>query len=105
MIFPIYCPYLQYSTNSKEVRVQALRDKLQQYQLEYAMTRHRTDRVDGFLDNLSDQDRRIVTDVYMNNIQIEAITHKIFLSKKTVKRRIDDIMINFRPTQTEWVLL
>lgn len=81
--------------DSKEVRVQALRDKLQQYQLEYAMTRHRTDKVDGFLDNLSDQDRKIVTSVYLNGIHIESIARKIFLSKKTVERRIDDIMIDF----------
>ena len=81
--------------DSKEVRVQALRDKLQQYQLEYAMTRHRTDKVDGFLDNLSDQDRRIMTDVYIKGVNIESVARTSYCSEKTLKRRINEVMIKY----------
>ena len=81
--------------DSKEVRVQALRDKLQQYQLEYAMTRHRTDKVDGFLDNLSDQDRKIVTDVYINGIKMEKAARFNARSKRQLEYDIDEIMIEF----------
>ncbi|CAM3615288.1 hypothetical protein [Erysipelothrix anatis] len=85
---------------SKEVKAQALRDKLQEYQKEYATTRHRTDKIEDFLDNLSDQDRKIVTKIYINSkredkLTMEVLARRLGGSEKTLRRSIDEIMINF----------
>ncbi|CAM3605456.1 hypothetical protein ERUR111494_02500 [Erysipelothrix urinaevulpis] len=69
-----------------------LRDKLQRNQYDLAAVRYRTDRTKKFLDDLSKDDRIIVTDVYIKNINIEKVATRFYCSEKTMKRRIDLIM-------------
>lgn len=42
-----------------------------------------------------DLDRKIVTDVYVDNVSIEVTAAKVFCTENTLKRRINEIMINF----------
>jgi DNA-directed RNA polymerase specialized sigma24 family protein len=78
-----------------EERQSELRDKLQRCQRELSFVRYRTDKVKVFLDGLDHNDRVIVTDVYIKNINIEKVATRFYCSEKTMKRRIDDIMLKY----------
>lgn len=78
-----------------EERQNELRDKLQRCQRELSFVRYRTDKVKVFLDGLDHNDRVIVTDVYIKNINIEKVATRFYCSEKTMKRRIDEIMLKY----------
>lgn len=78
-----------------EERQSELRDKLQRCQRELSFVRYRTDKVKVFLDGLDHNDRVIVTDVYIKNINIEKVATRFYCSEKTMKRRIDEIMLKY----------
>ncbi|QIK57781.1 hypothetical protein G7059_07985 [Erysipelothrix sp. HDW6A] len=89
---------VEFTTSSGEshsVRQQELRDKLQKYQYDLANVRYRTDRVKFFLENLKQEEREIVTKVYVNRVHIERVALEYFCSEKKLRRRIDDILIQF----------
>ncbi|MEG0327758.1 MAG: hypothetical protein RR565_04790 [Erysipelothrix sp.] len=78
-----------------EERQSELRAKLQRCQRELSFVRYRTDKVKVFLDELDHNDRVIVTDVYIKNINIENVATRFYCSEKTMKRRIDEIMLKY----------
>lgn len=78
-----------------EERQSELRDKLQRCQRELSFVRYRTDKVKLFLDGLDHNERVIVTDVYIKNINIENVATRFYCSEKTMKRRIDEIMLKY----------
>lgn len=78
-----------------EERQSELRDKLQRCQRELSFVRYRTDKVKLFLDGLDHNERVIVTDVYIKNINIENVATRFYCSEKTMKRRINEIMLKY----------
>lgn len=78
-----------------EERQSELRDKLQRCQRELSFVRYRTDKVKVFLDGLDHNDRVIVTDVYIKNINIEKVATRFYCSEKTLRRRVDEIMLKY----------
>lgn len=83
------------SGEDKEYRRAELLEKLQRAQMEYSVFRHRADIVVNFLDSLSQVDRRIVTDIYINNHSIERVAGKVSRSVRALKYDIDEIMLKF----------
>lgn len=78
-----------------EERKNELRDKLQIYQKELALVRFRTDKIKNFLDSLEYSDRVIVTDIYIKNINIEKVATRFYCSERTLRRRVDELMVKF----------
>ncbi|AMC94227.1 hypothetical protein AOC36_09600 [Erysipelothrix larvae] len=80
---------------SPEERKQDLLTKLQRHQYSLAMYKHRTDHIAQFLDGLSYEERKIVTEVYVNNVNIEKVATLALCSVSKLKRDLDKMLENF----------
>lgn len=81
--------------DSKLIRQQDMRDKINAHKYDLAAVRYRTARVDAFLDGLPFSDCKIVTDVYLNGKHIETVARENYCSEKSLRRNIDAIMKKF----------
>lgn len=55
----------------------------------------RVERIVSFLDSLSIEDRKIVTDVYIKGYTIESVSIYLYMSESGLKKKIDKILANF----------
>lgn len=79
----------------KEYRRADLLDRLQTVKKNYAPYRARVENIVEFLDGLEFQERKIVTDIYIDNMSIEDKAIECYCSETTLNRRIDDILVDF----------
>lgn len=68
-----------------------LMEKLQRTQKGYTMFRCRVDKIQDFLAGLEYEERKIITDVYINNVRMIKVATELYCDKKTLERRIDKI--------------
>lgn len=68
---------------------------MQRCQRELSFDRFRTDKIKSFLDSLEYSDRVIVTDIYIKNINIEKVSIRFYCSERTLRRRVDELMVKF----------
>lgn len=85
----------QIDHKSREYLRADLLDRLQRYQKDLSLLRYRTQKISDFLESLEAEERRIITDVYINNINIENVGMHVARSERQLKRDIDKIMSTF----------
>lgn len=72
-----------------------LLDKQQRLTMDRALPLARLSKIREFLDSLEFEDRKIVTDVYIKHVTIEDTATWAYCSVRTLKRRIDEILLRF----------
>lgn len=83
------------NTINSDSRYYSLLEKKQRILKDRAPIIARVEKIQTFLDSLSYEDRRIVTDVYIKGFTIELTSVWLYCSEDTVKRRIDKILTDF----------
>lgn len=68
---------------------------MERCQRELSFDRFRTDKINSFLDSLEYSDRVIVTDIYIKNINIEKVATRFYCSERTLRRRVDELMMKY----------
>lgn len=63
--------------------------------MELALLRFRTDKIKNYPDSLEYSDRVIVTGIYIKNINIEKVATRFYCSKRTLRRRVDELMVKY----------
>lgn len=72
-----------------------LRDKLIIYKRECDLYTRQIYRIENFLDGLDSNYRIAITDVYIKNKTFEETAIKIYESRSTMQRRIDELLLTF----------
>ncbi len=83
------------SASNRDVHMLSLMDRKQRIIKDRAQFAMRVNKTISFLDRLSLEDRKIVTDVYIKGYTIESVAIRLYCSERTVKYRIDRILYEF----------